>query len=176
MELRSGHRGSFMRPGANGQGRFTVRPFVPRGSVASMSSKSARIAHLAVAGAGGWDGRYLGYFEQFNLGRYFEAHDVLEDLWLAEGRSGANYAFHKGLIQLAGAFVHLQKGRLRPAAALFALADTNLAGYGAARQGLDLRELRRLIADWDSGLRRDGFSVNPLAGRPAPRLALPAHS
>ena len=75
------------------------------------------------------DAHYLGYFECFNQGLFFESHDVLEELWLAQGR-GPNYAFYKGLIQLAGAFVHLQKNRLRPAAALFRLAQTNLTPYG----------------------------------------------
>ena len=54
------------------------------------------------------DAHYLGYFACFNRGWFYEAHDVLEELWLAN-RTGPNYAFYKGLIQLAGAFVHLQK-------------------------------------------------------------------
>jgi predicted metal-dependent hydrolase len=31
---------------------------------------------------GEWDPRYWGYFRTFNEGRFYEAHDVLEDLWL----------------------------------------------------------------------------------------------
>src|SRR5450631_3036445 len=95
--------------------------------------KSQRIARL-VAGlpAGGessLDPRYLGYFTCFNAGQYYEAHDLLEDLWL-EHRSNPESAFYKGLIQFAGAFVHLKKqhgsplhpkhrDRLAPAARLF---------------------------------------------------------
>ena len=41
----------------------------------------------------------------------------------------ANYGFYKGLIQFAGAFVHLQKDRLRPAAALFKLSRSYLEKY-----------------------------------------------
>ena len=55
-----------------------------------------------------FDPCYLGYFACFNEQRYYEAHDVLEHLWLKEGRSAPDYAFHKGLIQLAGGFVHLK--------------------------------------------------------------------
>ena len=91
-----------------------------------MSKKSAKIAALIESCRGEkLDAHYLGYFHCFNRGLFYEAHDVLEELWLPE-RTGPNGAFYKGLIQLAGAFVHLQKNRLRPAAALFKLAATNL--------------------------------------------------
>src|SRR5450755_2550709 len=81
---------------------------------------------------------YLGYFDCFNRQLFYEAHDVLEDLWLPD-RHGANGKFYKGLIQLAGAFVHLQKNRLRPAAALFKLALANLGKYPNEHNLLDLR-------------------------------------
>src|SRR5690242_1238657 len=57
------------------------------------------------------DAHYLAYFECFNRQLFHESHDVLEELWLAD-KHGRNYSFYKGLIQLAGAFVHLQKNRL----------------------------------------------------------------
>ena len=72
-----------------------------------------------------YDPRYLKYFECFNQQRFFEAHDVLEALWLPQ-RQGPNGSFYKGLIQLAGAFVHWQKQRPGPAVALFKLARTYL--------------------------------------------------
>ncbi len=74
------------------------------------------------------DAHYLGYFDFFNRQLFYEAHDVLENLWLKD-RNGPEGAFYKGLIQLAGAFVHLQKNRLRPAAALFKLAQANIKIY-----------------------------------------------
>jgi predicted metal-dependent hydrolase len=137
-----------------------------------MSKKSAKIAALIESCRGReLDAHYLGYFECFNQGLYFEAHDVLEELWLAD-RAGANYAFHKGLIQLAGAFVHLQKSRLRPAAALFKLARTNLEKYPTIHEQLDLARVLGLIADWLGRLETTDFSVNPLAADNAPRLGL----
>jgi predicted metal-dependent hydrolase len=82
-----------------------------------VSKKSPRIAAM-IAGLSrpGMDPHYLGYFECFNQQLFYEAHDVLEELWLAQRRQ-PNDLFYKGLIQLAGAFVHLQKNRLKPAAA-----------------------------------------------------------
>src|SRR6185369_5120345 len=103
-----------------------------------MSKKSAAIAELIQSFQGQeMDAHYLGYFECFNRELYFEAHDVLEELWLAQ-RRGPNYAFYKGLIQLAGAFVHLQKNRMHPSAALFKLAHANLEKYPDIHNRLDL--------------------------------------
>src|SRR5580765_7758352 len=96
-----------------------------------MSKKSARIAALIETFQGQqYSANYLGYFELFNRGQFYDAHDVLEDLWLPV-RQQPEGAFFKGLIQLAGAFVHLQKDRLRPATALLKLARTNLERYPA---------------------------------------------
>ncbi|HEY4414535.1 MAG TPA: DUF309 domain-containing protein, partial [Verrucomicrobiae bacterium] len=85
----------------------------------------------------GIDARYAGYFALFNCQQFYEAHDVLEDLWLAD-KYGANGDYYKGLIQLAGAFVHLQKNRLRPSAAVFKLARTNLEKYPSIHERLNL--------------------------------------
>src|SRR6267142_814625 len=93
------------------------------------------------------DAHYLGYFECFNRQLFYEAHDVLEELWLGR-RDGPNYAFYKGLIQLAGAFVHLQKNRLRPAAALFKLAQANLKQYPREHKHLNLKAVEELAQKW----------------------------
>src|SRR5881394_3535242 len=103
-----------------------------------MSKKSPMIAAL-IANCQGqeFDAHYLGFFECFNRGLFYEAHDVLEELWLPR-RKTPDDAFYKGLIQLAGAFVHLQKKRLHPSAALFKLAKANLQKYPSIHHDLDL--------------------------------------
>jgi predicted metal-dependent hydrolase len=140
-----------------------------------MSKKSAKIAAL-IEGCRGHelDAHYLGYFECFNRGLFYEAHDVLEELWLAD-RHGPDGDFYKGLIQFAGAFVHLQKHtalrpRLRPSAALFKLARTNLAKYPPVHHQLDLTALLRTIEEWLARLEGSGFEINPLEHHPAPSL------
>lgn len=139
-----------------------------------VSRKSAKIAGLIAERQGGvLDAHYLGFFDCFNRQLFYEAHDVLEELWLAGGKTAPNYAFHKGLIQLAGAFVHLQKGRLSPAVALFNLAEKNLAGYSDRHDGCDVGAIRRLIADWRGRVERGGLVVNPLTGAEPPRLEPP---
>ena len=117
------------------------------------------------------DAHYLGYFDCFNRRLFYEAHDVLEDLWLKD-RHGADGNFYKGLIQLAGAFVHLQKHRLRPAAALFKLALANLDKYPRERKQLDLKVVRDLAQKWLADLERNDFSFNPLTAAHAPQLTL----
>lgn len=121
----------------------------------------------------GVDPHYAGYFHCFNHQLFYEAHDVLENLWLAD-RHGANGAFYKGLIQLAGAFVHLQKNRLRPAAALFKLARTNLEKYPGRHDRLNLATVHALIEHWLGELESTKFEINPLNNKNAPRLALEA--
>jgi hypothetical protein len=127
-----------------------------------MSGKSAKVAAM-VAGLdpGPWDRRYVGWFVCFNRGEFYEAHDVLEDLWLAEGKGGVNYGFYKGLIQLAGAFVHLQKGRLGPAVALFRLAEANFARYPGVYAGMDLAEVTGMSVEWRRRV-ETGEGANPL--------------
>jgi len=142
--------------------------------LAGVNCKRSRIAAMVETFQGQeLDAHYLGYFDCFNRQFYFEAHDVLEDLWLPD-RHGPNGDFYKALIQLAGAFVHLQKDRLRPSAALFKLAQTNLEKYPARHERLNLELVRRLIAVWLAQLEAGGFRLNPLTAANRPQLTLQA--
>jgi predicted metal-dependent hydrolase len=142
-----------------------------------VSKKSAKIAALIESCRGRrHDAHYLGYFACFNEGLYYEAHDVLEELWL-EDRHGATGNFYKGLIQFAGAFVHMQKHtaerpRLKPAAALLKLARTNLVAYPATFHDLNVAELLGMIDRWLGKLETGGYAINPLAPSSAPSLCL----
>ena len=135
-------------------------------------NKHERIAELAKTfAADGVDARYAGYFALFNQQKFYEAHDILEDLWLPD-RKGRNGDFYKGLIQLAGAFVHLKKNRLRPSAALFKLAQANLGKYPSLHEKLNLAAVQQLIAGWLWRLEKDEFTINPLTNALVPQLAL----
>ena len=123
----------------------------------------------------------LGWLECFNVGEFYEAHDVLEDLWLEE-RENPNADFYKGLIQLAGAFVHLKMHenpdypaaghRLRPAAKLLKLARGNLKPFNPAPHGFDQPAAIDLIHHWLSLLKADEFRSNPLKRESPAHLAL----
>lgn len=149
-----------------------------------MTHKSPRVRELTAACRHPrWDARYVGYFVCFNAQLYYEAHDVLEDLWLEEGRCGPNYAFYKGLIQAAGAFVHLKlhhgdphhpvhSQRLAPAARLLALARAHTLPYAPRHQDFDITALHRLCQDSITRLEAGRFAFNPWSPESAPRLAL----
>ena len=150
-----------------------------------MSGKASRISEL-------WDGidargrdvRYAAYFHHFNREDYYEAHDVLESLWLEEGRQARAAAFYQGLIQLAGAFVHMRKHfehpghrvhqqRLAPAYRLLGLAEKNLAGYGEEWEGIRLEVIFKLAKDIKSVLLSGNFTKNPWSPQRGPKLELP---
>ena len=109
----------------------------------------------------------------FNQRKFFEAHEVLEHIWLKD-RHGPDGAFYKGLIQLAGAFVHLQKNRPQPAAALFKLALANLEKYPPIHEHLNLQSTGELIRQWLARLEQSDLKVNPLTATNAPELKLEA--
>lgn len=124
---------------------------------------------------------YAGYFTCFNREEYYEAHDVLEHLWLET--TDANHLFFKGLIQIAGAFVHLQKQharpshpkdgrRLHPASRLFALGSRNIASYGPVHMDLDVAAMVTLCAEWRGRIEESEFRVNPWQPGCGPRITL----
>lgn len=121
----------------------------------------------------GHDIRYAGYFELFNRGQFYEAHDVLEDLWLPL-RKEPKGDFYKGLIQLAGAFVHLQKARLRPSGALLKLARNNLWKFAPELDRLNITDVIALIDRTLGTLENSEFSENPLE-MGAPKLQVADH-
>ena len=124
---------------------------------------------------------YRAYFKCWNEQLYYEAHDVLEQVWLKKDSADDN--FFKGLIQAAGAFVHLQKNfeqpthakhsrRLRPAVRLFALAETNLASFTPRHHGLDVSGLLQILQTQREKIVASDYHKNPWSPDEAPRLAL----
>ncbi len=112
---------------------------------------------------------YLEFFELFNAGRFFEAHEVLEPLWLSV-RGAPEARFYQGLIQLAGAFVHFRHGRRQPGLALLRLGRRKLADYPATHLGLDLRRVRRQVDEW---LVKAAHPASPPLSPGPPRLEPP---
>ena len=125
---------------------------------------------------------YAAFFQLWNAQKYYQAHDVLEQLWLAE-KNGELARFYQALIQAAGAFVHLQKNfeqpshakhgrRLQPATRLFALALRNLEGLPDEYHALDLVQFRKLLLRYRDAIIVVDFKNNPWSPETAPRLAL----
>ena len=124
---------------------------------------------------------YRAFFRCWNERRYYEAHDVLEELWLNTDTNDDN--FFKGLIQAAGAFVHLQKNfehpahakhsrRLRPSAKLFDLAEKNLSSFAPHHHALDVSALLDLLRATREKIVASDFKSNPWSPKTAPKLEL----
>ena len=117
----------------------------------------------------GTEPQYLAFFEEFNAQRFYEAHEVLEEVWLPARKTGDG-AFYQALIQVAAAFVHLSKDRFRPAVRLLKLARTNLEPYPEQHNRFDIGRLRGYIQRWLTNLEQGRF--NPLRFGPPPHLEL----
>jgi hypothetical protein len=122
---------------------------------------------------------YAGYFLCFNREEYYEAHDILEHLWLES--EGADWAFYKGLIQFAGGFVHLRLqhlnpdhpvhgARLRPACRLFQLARGNLLQSSPTYHGLDILGVDQTAVEYLSRITESNYRVNPWQPGSGPRI------
>jgi predicted metal-dependent hydrolase len=116
------------------------------------------------------DPHYLGFFDCFNQQRFFEAHEVLEELWLVD--RSPDRAFYQGLIQLAGAFVHFQKNRLKPAASLLRLTASNLGKYPSPHHQFAVQEILGLIIGWLEALEKTDYLQHPFSQAPYPKLSL----
>ena len=124
---------------------------------------------------------YRAFFTCWNEQRYYEAHDVLEQLWLKTNSRDAD--FFKGLIQAAGAFVHLQKRfehplhskhsrRLPPAVRLFQLADKSLSSFAPRHHGLNVAALCQLLRAYADQIVASDYEANPWSPETAPKLEL----
>ena len=124
---------------------------------------------------------YRTFFRCWNEQQYYEAHDVLEQLWLRTKSPDAD--FFKGLIQAAGAFVHLQKHfehplhakhsrRLSPAVRLFRLAEKNLASFAPWHHSLDVAALCQLLSRYADDIVASEYTINPWSPETAPKLHL----
>jgi len=95
----------------------------------------------------------------FNRARFFDAHEVLEDVW--RPARGRRRRFLQALIQVAVGLHHHSCGNLVGARSLLARAGNTLASYPASYGGVRLAPLRASLDAWRAALAE---------GRPAPPL------
>jgi len=93
---------------------------------------------------------YLAGIKLFNNESFFEAHEVLEDVWRAA--PAAHKKFLQGLIQVAVALHHHSRGNLVGAQSLLARASRNLSGYPEEFHGICLSALLGSLAEWRRAL------------------------
>jgi len=80
----------------------------------------------------------------FNRGEFFNAHEMLEDVWRTA--PGEERKFLQGLIQVAVAFHHHSRGNVAGARSVLARARKNLARYPDHFAGVHLAELCAALA------------------------------
>lgn len=89
----------------------------------------------------GYDSLYVQYIYFFNVKKdYYECHEVLEELWLEQGRS----TLYQGLLQAAVALYHYRNDNLAGAVKLFQASIDKLEAHPNVILGIDLR---KFIAD-----------------------------
>jgi predicted metal-dependent hydrolase len=88
----------------------------------------------------------------FNRAHFFDAHEVLEDVWNSVSRdrpSGRLLRQHvQGMVQVAVAFHHQSKGNYVGARSVLERAMRNLHGADSSFPGLDLDQLRAELEIW----------------------------
>jgi len=96
----------------------------------------------------------------FNAGRFFECHEVWEEVW--KRSSGGEKLFHQGLIQAAVALLHAERGNMRGAASTWAKARQKLEPLPSEHMGLALGEFRASLERFfDSVIARRMSAVPP---------------
>jgi predicted metal-dependent hydrolase len=91
------------------------------------------------------DERFHRGIEEFNRRSFFEAHDILEELWHEYRQE--DRLFLQGLIQVAVGCYHLETGNWRGARSQFSKATQKLSPYQPSHQGLKVSELLDSIGE-----------------------------
>ena len=77
--------------------------------------------------------------EEFNRGEFFECHETLEELWMAEPRPIRH--LYQGILQIGVAFHHLRAQRHRPVVTLLTRGSECLEPFSPVCMGVDLAAL-----------------------------------
>jgi predicted metal-dependent hydrolase len=93
---------------------------------------------------------YLHGIRLFNRTEFFEAHEVLEDVWRASPEPEKK--FFQGQIQIALGRHHYGTGNLVCARSLLERAARNLSRYPENFGGIQMTRLLNCIAEWQQSL------------------------
>lgn len=87
------------------------------------------------------DARFKEGLKLFNEKKYFECHEVIEDLWLETPESDVHRDLYKGVIQAAAAIYQFDRGILTGARGLYRTSLVNLEPYAPKALGLNISKL-----------------------------------
>lgn len=84
---------------------------------------------------------YLQFFTHYHKEEYWEAHEVLEELWQTERDND----FYHGLIQIAAIMHQLKRGKVRGARKLATSAIRYLSPYEPQHKGVDVAKVLKWL-------------------------------
>nr|WP_166242546.1 DUF309 domain-containing protein [Paenibacillus turpanensis] len=98
-----------------------------------------------------YDPLYVAFIYYFNIERdYFECHEVMEELWLEEGRD----PHYQGLLQIAVGLYHFRNGNVSGSIKLFSQGIDKLGAIVGDRYGIRLQKLVDQSVDYVEKLKR----------------------
>lgn len=89
---------------------------------------------------------FVEFIRYFTAGNHWRAHEVLAELWRGT-REEQRRRFYQGLVQLAAAFIHAERGNMTGVQRLLGKAAENLNDVPSRYLGMDVPALVRAIAD-----------------------------
>ena len=145
-------------------------PVKAPGESDSEEETSAGQPFLDSSQSGVYPGHYLEGIEHFNAGRYFDAHEVWEEIWLRS--SGDAKVFYQMLIQAAVGLYHYERGNARGARGMHANVLEKLERLPSFLMSLDLDDFCRQFKGFFSQLIENNDETAPRPDRPRPRIRL----
>jgi uncharacterized protein len=95
--------------------------------------------------------------EQFNAGRYFQAHEIWEEAWHPAPEPERD--FWQGLIQIAVGLTHRQRGNAHGASTLLRRGAARLRDYGETHRGIPCARLVAFAEEASDRIEREGLNA-----------------
>jgi predicted metal-dependent hydrolase len=106
----------------------------------------ARFCFLGALAVTANEHEYLHGIALFNQGKFFDAHEVLEDVWRAAPHEEKK--IWQGLIQVAVALHHYSTGNLVGMRSVLVRAMKNLSRHPRNFHGVEVSRLLQSLTDW----------------------------
>lgn len=114
--------------------------------------------------------QYIEGIEHFNARRYFEAHEIWEEIWLRS--SGDTKLFYQMLIQAAVGLHHYERGNTRGGRGMYKRVVEKLQLLPSFYMSLDLADFSVQFRNFFADLIENNIETAPLADKPRPRICL----
>lgn len=134
-----------------------------------ISDTTIDAATVNVSTAGLYPLEYIEGIEHFNAARYFDAHEVWEEIWLRS--SGQTKVFYQMLIQAAVGLHHYERGNARGARGMHSNVIEKLGRLPSIFMSLDLADFSRQFRDHLAELIENNNEAPPV-DKPRPHIQL----